>query len=69
MYNTQAMIETGAQALRRNPKRDATAWEFKTIRDNCGGGEWDSMTDAYLFGVAVGMRIAEAERKRQGVKQ
>jgi hypothetical protein len=68
MYNTQKMIEAGAQALKRNPKRDATAREFREIRDN-GGDEWGGIVDAYLFGVAVGMRIAEAERKRREVKQ
>lgn len=68
MYNTQKMIEAGAQALKRNPKRDATAREFREIRDN-GGDEWGGIVDAYLFGVAVGMRISEAERKRREVKQ
>lgn len=68
MYNTQKMIEAGAQALKRNPKRDATAREFREIRDN-GGDEWGGIVDAYLFGVAVGMRISEAERKRREGKQ
>ena len=63
MYNTQKMIEAGTQALKRSPKRDATAREFREIRDH-GGDEWDGMIDSYLFGVAVGMRIAKAEQQR-----
>ena len=63
MYNTQKMIEAGTQTLKRNPKRDATAREFREIRDH-GGDEWDGMIDSYLFGVAVGMRIAKAEQQR-----
>lgn len=64
MYNTQRMIATAEKALKRNPKRDATAWDFKQISDS-SGDKWDSMTNAYLLGVAVGMRIAKAE---QGAK-
>ena len=60
MYNVTKMIEAGAKALKRNPKRDATAWEFKQISDS-SGGEWEKMTGAYLLGVAIGMRIAAAE--------
>lgn len=65
MYNTQKMIEAGTQALKRNPKRDATARELREIRGN-GGDEWGGIVDAYLFGVAVGMRIEKAE---QGQRQ
>ena len=62
MYNTQKMIETGRQALKANPRRDATAWEFKQIIDS-SGGKWDGITNIYLFGVAVGMRIAAAGQR------
>ncbi len=61
MYNTQKMIEAGQQATRKHPNRDITAAELRAIRDR-SGDELDRMADAYLLGVAVGMRIAKAEQ-------
>lgn len=69
MYNTQKMITTGRETMQRHPARDLTAFELHTIREQAGGDEYLFAENAFMFGVAVGMRIAEAERKRQGVKQ
>ena len=64
MYNVETMINDGRQAIRRNPQRDATAQELRVIRDGGKGDEWETINRAYLFGVALGVRIAEAERRR-----
>ena len=63
MYNTGKMIETGRQAIRRNPNRDATSAELFRDIPGMTPDKYEQLENAFLFGVAVGMRIAGAEAK------
>lgn len=63
MYNTQKMIETGREALKRNPARDVTAKELYYDLPQTTPDRYEQLENAFLFGVAVGMRIAEAGGK------
>lgn len=63
MYNTAGMIEAGRAAMRRNPARDITALELHRIRENAAGDDYKFAEDAFLLGVAIGMRIAAAEAR------
>lgn len=58
MYNTQKMIETGRAIMRDNPNRDITVYELKAAKEQAGDDEYLFAENTFLFGVAVGMRIA-----------
>ena len=62
MYNTQQRIEDGREAMKRNPARDITAFEVHAIRE-AAGDEYEFGESMFLFGVAVGMRIAKQEAR------
>ena len=65
MYNTQEMIKTGRETMQRHPARDLTAFEFKTMKEQAAGDEYLFAENSFLFGLAVGMRIAAAEQREQ----
>ena len=63
MYNTQQRIEEGREAMRRNPARDITAFELYKVHEEAGD-PFKFGEDMFLFGVAVGMRLAREEGKQ-----
>lgn len=62
MYNTQKMIKTGREIMEQNPARELTAREFMAMKEQAAGDEYLFAENSFLFGVAVGMRIAAAEK-------
>ena len=64
MYNTEKMIRAGRAAIGRNPQRDITAAEIMQLKEQAADN-WQLAENSFLLGVAVGMRIAEAERMKE----
>ena len=64
MYNTQKMIKTEKKAIESNPDMDVRVRDFQQIKAGANGSEYEAMSSAFLFGVAVGMKLAAD----QGIK-
>lgn len=63
MYNIERMIKTGQDAIEQNPRRDIGGVEMRTLHDMANGDEYQLARDSFFVGVAVGMRIAAAQKK------
>lgn len=60
-YNISKMIASGREIMANNPQRDITATEMKNIRDT-DPDVYAQIENAFLFGVALGVRIGNAKR-------
>ena len=63
-YNVEKMIETGRDIMKSNPKRDLGALEFAQLNERNPLDKFGMASDAYLVGVAIGMRIAKADAQK-----
>ncbi len=62
-YNIQKMITSGREIMANNPHRDITAKEIISIINNASD-LYIQFENAFLFGVALGVRIGKAEGGR-----
>ena len=63
MRDIEKMIAEGNQAA-CDSRHDATAGEFMAMADGITD-DYEAMNKAYLFGVAVGLRIAREKKGRK----
>lgn len=68
MYNLEKMIETGREALKRNPRYNIGSHDFRVLTSD-GYDRWTRSENCYLFGIALGMRIAKAEQKKRSTRK
>ena len=61
-YNIQKMITSGRDIMANNPKREITLIEIARIRES-NPDVYVQIENAFLFGVALGVRISKAERR------
>ncbi len=60
-YNISKMITSGREIMANNPKRDITLIDMARIRDT-DPDVYIQIENAFLFGVALGVRIGNAKR-------
>ena len=60
-YNISKMITSGREIMANNPKRDITLIDIARIRDT-DPDVYIQIENAFLFGVALGVRICNAKR-------
>lgn len=58
-YNISKMITSGREIMANNPKRDITLIDMARIRDT-DTDVYIQIENAFLFGVALGVRIGNA---------
>ena len=65
-YNIKKMITSGRDIMANNPKREITLIDIARIRES-NPDVYVQIENAFLFGVALGVRIGKAEqtKKRQ----
>lgn len=61
-YNIQKMITSGRDIMANNPKREITLIDIARIRES-NPDVYVQIENAFLFGVALGVRIGKAERR------
>ena len=61
-YNIQKMITSGREIMANNPKREITLFDIVRIRES-NPDVYVQIENAFLFGVALGVRISKAERR------
>ena len=61
-YNIQKMITSGRDIMANNPKREITLIDIARIRES-NPDVYVQIENAFLFGVALGVRISKAERR------
>ena len=59
-YNVRKMITSGRKIMANNPKREITLIEIARIRES-NPDVYVQIENAFLFGVALGVRISKAE--------
>ncbi len=59
-YNIQKMITSGREIMANNPKREITLFDIVRIRES-NPDVYVQIENAFLFGVALGVRISKAE--------
>ena len=62
-YNVQKMITSGREIMANNPKRDITLIDMARIHES-DPDTYVQIENAFLFGVALGVRIGKAEGGR-----
>lgn len=60
-YNISKMITSGREIMANNPKRDITLIDMARIRDT-DTDVYIQLNNAFLFGVALGVRIGNVKR-------
>ena len=63
-YNVSKMITSGREIMANNPKRDLTLIDVSRILDSTPD-TYFQIEHAFLFGVAVGVRISKAEQMKE----
>lgn len=64
MYNLEKQVEIGGKIMKQNEKRDLRLVDFIAANDLSGGDKYELASNMFLIGVAIGHRIAEAERAK-----
>lgn len=63
MYNVEQMIAEGQAAIKRHPRRGASVADIMALTSD-NYDRWERTDRLYLFGIALGMRIAKAEQRK-----
>lgn len=63
-YNLGKLIESGEQAILKNPRRDLSLLEFQQL-SNISEDKYATTSAAFCAGVAVGLRMAKVENRRR----
>ena len=64
-YNIQKMITSGRDVMANNPKREISLIDIARIRES-NPDVYVQIENAFLFGVALGVRIGKAEQTEGG---
>lgn len=64
-YNIRKMITSGRDIMANNPKREITLIDIVRIRES-NPDVYVQIENAFLFGVALGVRIGKAEQTEGG---
>ena len=64
-YNIQKMITSGRDVMANNPKREISLIDRARIRES-NPDVYVQIENAFLFGVALGVRIGKAEQTEGG---